>query len=338
MRANISDQPPLQGGGFSLCASALAEKSHSFFEVKMITLQAFDMDRSVVAPCIYEGARHRVSERGVSLASPLVEELRRMLRAYNKFLKVREPYYRIDAYFDQDSLSILEINAAFVDGWGTALNLARASNIPIDPNKLRFPFSFATVEEAYLPELELFVRELEGHRGERSDICNFRDWAWADDEIYVYGRVPYDETLGVLPRDGLRLDDKRNLARFEQERLDALGGKRVRIPRHYMASTTPWEAVPSDVVLKFCNKDGPEARQARQSVIIGKPQGKAKFLRGCYEQGSLIAQTFVPPFVDYGDNTQIVILAIGDEPVTGYVQYSAKQIINDNSVHGPLAL
>lgn len=304
----------------------------------MITLQTFDMDRSIVASSIYAGAAHRTTERGVSLSSPIVEELRRLLRAYNKFLRVREPYYRIDAYFDEGTLSVLEINAAFVDGWGTALNLSRASNIPIESSKLRFPFNFATVEQAYLPELELFVRELERHRGERADICNLRDWAWADDEIYVYGRVPHDETLNVLPREGLRLDDKRNLARFEQERMAGLNEKRVRIPRHYMSSCTPWEAVPSDVVLKFWDKDGPEARQARQSVIIGKPQGKAKFLSGCYEQGSLIAQTFVRPSAYDGDNMQLVILVVGDEPVTGYVQYSTKKIINDNSVHGPLAL
>jgi hypothetical protein len=301
----------------------------------MIRLQPFEIDRSIVAPSIYAGAPHRITDVGVSLPSAIVKELQGMLRAYNRFLGVREPYYRIDAYFDATTISILEINAAFVDGWGTALNLARASNISIPGEKLRFPIHFASVENAYRPELELFARELELCRSERVEVCDFRTWCWADTEIYVYGRVPHDDSLLVLPRDGLRLDDKRNLAQFERER-KGLPDIHIRIPQHYMAPT-PWEEVPNDVVLKFRDKDGKEARQARQSVIIGKPQGKAKFLRGCYEAGLLIAQTYVAPSVHEGNNTQLVILAVGDEPVTGYVQYSTKKIINDNSVHGPLA-
>lgn len=35
-------------------------------------------------------------------------------------------------------------------------------------------------------------------------------------------------------------------------------------------------------------------------------------------------------------NTQLILLTAGSTPVTGYVQFSRKEIINDNSVHGPL--
>ncbi len=309
-----------------------------FFEVVMITLKAFDMDRTVVAPSIYQGTTHRITERGIALSPGVVGELRRTLCAYNRFIGARAPYYRIDAYFDHESLSILEINAAFVDGWGTALNLARASKIAIDNERLQFPYHFATLEDAYQPELELFVKELEYRREERAEVWDFGDWPWENTPIYVYGRMPYDDTLLVLPHQGLRLDDKRNLARFQLGRQEALERGSVRIPQHYMAPETPWDRIPSNAVLKFCDKGGAEARKARLSVLIGKPTGKAKFLRQCYEAGSLIAQEYVPPFVDDGNNTQLVILVVGDEPVTGYVQYSTKQIINDNSVHGPLAL
>src|SRR5690606_20317646 len=99
--------------------------------------------------------------QGVVLSAKVKAELERFLEEYNAFLKVEQaPYYRIDAYFDQNTLWVLEVNAAFVDGWGTALNLSRASWISLDPKAMVFPKLFATVEEEYLPELQLLIDEL----------------------------------------------------------------------------------------------------------------------------------------------------------------------------------
>ncbi len=298
----------------------------------MIKWVNFELDKSVVAPVIYGTCRHETTGRGVELSSEIATELRRFLAGFNASLGViYPPYYRIDAYFDQWSVNILELNASFVDGWGTALNLARAAGIQVPGGKLLFPEKFATLDEVYKPELELFVRELGylGHRHVVSDVASN-----ADSPVYVYGRIGTKENPNTLPHDGLRLDNKFNLAEFSHE----WKGEIVRIPRHYTNRSTEWRSVPSEVVLKFADKNGPECRAARQSVIIGKPAGKAAFIRKCYECGSIVAQDLVHPAQRDGENCQLVIMAIGDEPITGYVQYSHKKIINDNSVHGPLVL
>jgi hypothetical protein len=105
----------------------------------------FDMDPSIVAPVIYGKNPHQTTSRGIELSQGVSDELRRFLSGFSASAGVEQtPYYRIDAYFDEDTLWILEINASFVDGWGTALNLARASGIQINHGRLIFPDQFAT--------------------------------------------------------------------------------------------------------------------------------------------------------------------------------------------------
>lgn len=299
-----------------------------------IAFTNFVMDQAVVAPVIYGTTIHQTTNRGVELSPSVGAELGRFLSAFNKASSVqRTPYYRIDAYFDETTLWILEINASFVDGWGTALNLARASGICVEPSRLVFPQRFATQAAVYRPELELFADELAIRGLPSRTICS---WPLVDESqpTYVYGRARADEVAEIVPCDGFRLDNKLNLGVFSKE----WRGNAVRIPQHYISRFQPWDSVPKDVVLKFCDKGSQECERARQSVLFGKPSGKAPFLKRCYSAEVLLGQEMVHPAIDGGRNCQLIIFAIGDEPITGYVQYGWGQILNDNSIHGPLRI
>lgn len=294
----------------------------------------FDTDPSIVAPVIYGTKRHETTSLGVTLSSGIAEELRFFFSEFNAFIGAEQcPYYRIDAYFDEQTLWILEINASFVDGWGTALNLARASKIPIDPKVLAFPQKFATTDTVYLPEMKLFLSELTCRGLKEHKIYKYSEIG-SDEPVYVYGRVGSKKQPHILPYDGLRLDNKLNLGTFSREWC----GEFVRTPEHHIRRFEDWENVPHDVVLKFCNKDSFECQRARQSVMFQKPSGKAPFLRQCYCEETLLAQNIVRPTKQGANNCQLIIFVIGDEPITGYVQYSQNEIINDNSIHGPLKI
>ncbi|MFA7209377.1 MAG: hypothetical protein WC120_03745 [Parcubacteria group bacterium] len=291
------------------------------------------MDNSIVAPIIYGENRHSTTNKGVVISSGIRQELQSFLSGFNASIGIEQtPYYRIDAYFNEQRLWILEINASFVDGWGTALNLARASGIAFDPTPLVFPRRFASESSAYLPELRLFVSEL-AHLGLHDhDVCEWN--GNGVDPIYVYGRIGSKDQPHILPYDGLRLDNKLNLGMFSR----SWDGDAVKTPRHYINRFDSWEKVPRETVLKFCDKGSVECERARQSVILKKPTGKARFIKQCYDAETLIAQDIVRPMKQDGNNCQLIIFAIGDEPITGYVQYSRSEIINDNSIHGPLRI
>jgi hypothetical protein len=297
----------------------------------MIEFRDFSMNRSAVAPVIYGNSPHYTTNTGIELGEKVVKELRDFLKNFNLFMGVtKTAYYRMDAYFDENNLNILEINASFVDGWGTALNLARACDIAVDSRPLLFPKLFVNEDQVYMPEFELFKKELEiiGHETMHEQMDHLTP------TVYYYGRWAEAQHEGIFPYDGIRIDNKLNLAMFGL----AWKGDRVRIPKHYMRCLESWENIPDDVVLKFCDKGGEECQAARQSVIFNKPTGKAKFIKRCYEENALIAQEIIQPTKRGDNNCQLVILAINENPVTGYVQYSPKKIINDNSMHGPLRM
>lgn len=292
----------------------------------------FAIDKFIVAPIIYGNCHHSTTNRGVVVHDEIKKELARFLSDFNVWIGVEQtPYYRIDAYFNEQGLWILEVNASFVDGWGTALNLSRASKIRIDYNRLVFPKLFTSMDKLYLPELELFVSELACLGFHDHSVC---EWDGRIDQIYVYGRVGLKEPH-ILPYDGIRLDNKLNLGLFSREWKSDV----VKIPFHYISRFNSWEEIPQEVALKFCDKGSVECKRARQSVMLNKPLGKARFIKQCYEAETLLAQNIVCPTRDEdGNNCQLVILAIGDRPITGYAQYSRREIINDNSIHGPLSI
>jgi hypothetical protein len=295
----------------------------------------FSMDQSIVAPVIYGNTPHQTTSRGIEISREVRDELKHFLSGFNALAGVeRTPYYRIDAYFDEDTIWILEINASFVDGWGTALNLARASGIHVDPSRLNFPEQFSAKAEVYVPELELFAYELSTLGLSKKIVCDWPLNGSALKPTYVYGRVGTKEEPLILPYDGLRLDNKLHLGQLSR----MWDGKLVRIPRHYMSRFQPWDEVPGDVVLKFCDKSSPECDRAKQSVLFGKPRGKAPFIKRCYNAETLLGQEVIQPAKENDMNCQLIIFAIGNEPLTGYIQYARGKIINDNSIHGPLRI
>ncbi len=325
----------LIGEGYLLTCNKIA-KSCSFKEMgssMKINFFDFDMDQSIVAPVIYRNEKHKTTNKGIILPNYFTQEIRRFIASFNVSVGVEKPpYYRIDAYFNERSLSILEINAAFVDGWGTALNLARASNISVNAKSLIFPQRFASTSLDYLPELLLLIEELDVLGYKSHLLCDF-DRSF-NDSVYVYGRIELKGVQNVFPYDGHRLDNKLNLAMFSK----VWDSDLVKIPKHYVSRFNFWEEVPKEVVLKFCDKGSVECEQARQSVMFNKPSGKAPFIKRCYKEELLIAQDIIQPTKQERYNCQLIIFVIGNEPVTGYVQYSDKEIINDNSIHGPLLI
>jgi hypothetical protein len=242
---------------------------------------------------------------------------------------------RMDVYPNRNSLSVLEVNTAFVDGWGTALNFSRAIGASLEVGGL-FPNRFGLMEEQYRPELKVLLGELALHGQTETSLVDWQESGESQETpIYVYGRRKL-EADQVLPKNGLFLDNKLWLTAFSK----LWQGTVVEIPRSFScAGGTEWQEVPKDVYLKFADKSSEESERARFSVRKGKPQGKAPFLKRAYSNGQLIAQSQVPVWPEEIDgalrNAQLVVLSKGDL-ICGYVQYGYGSIINDNSIHGPL--
>lgn len=301
----------------------------------------FPLNTTVVAPVIYREWKklgptssgyvdqpHRVTPQGVRISREAARELGQLLYNYSRFIDEPGRYCRADVLVTPNALMVLEVNMAYIDGWGTALNLSRAAGIKVWPPS--FARCFLLDAPAYQPELELLLQELGGkHR-----ICQQHDTC--DGPACAYGlRNP-------------AIDNKRHLARFAPY----WHGELVKIPTFYTEeSGTSWADVPTDVYLKFTDKFGPYAQAARVSVLRGKPGGKARFLRHAYEQGGLIAQARVEalgrggkPYAAPGaaeepnPGLQLVVMAAGPHELMGYVQYAFGDIITDDSVHGPLQL
>ncbi len=305
---------------------------------KMIQLNRFPLKSELVAPNIYGRYLHRTTDLGVLVPEEHRSELRRFLHEFLRFSGYPEKgvYLRVDAFMNQGQLQIIEINAHFVDGWGIALNLARAAGRPVELNGASFPEIWTTSNEIYRPELELACQELtlQGYRCRTMPYDEVLQRT--DTEVYWYGRFNrYRDYPLVRPTFGQDLDNKYNLARFSWQWESAL----VEIPLYYSQEVTDWDELPRNVVFKFCDKAGPEVARARSSVLYRDQIGKGKFVRQCYRAETAVAQEVIRPTrLDDGSLTQLIVMAAGSEPLTGYLQVvpAGTRIINDNSTHGPL--
>ncbi len=298
-----------------------------------VQFREFDFDPSVkVAPVIYQDQPHRVTPTGATISPGMGAELLEFIQQYAGSIGAGlNPYFRLDVYIRDDKLWVLEVNTAFVDGWGVALNLSRAAKAPVGIDELFFPRCFGMESSDYRPELELLIEELRIAGRTRHHICT--PWSRPDcrGPVYVYGR---DDSALHWPENGWTLDNKLNLAWFSE----LWEGELVMTPKTYSA-TSDWADVPDNVFLKFVDKGSPEAIRAGFSVMPGKPAGKAPFIRRCYNAGDLIAQERVYgmrlPVEGRERQVQLVVLS-NAQMLTGYVQYGAGIIVNDNSIHGPL--
>lgn len=299
---------------------------------KVWKFREFEFDPNVeVAKCIYGSDPHRVTSRGIEVSADVSAELLRFVREYASHLCAwPKPWFRLDLYPTNEDLAVLEVNTAFVDGWGTALNMARAVGIEVDAQSIGFPSCFGLVGQAYRPELELLIAEL----GNDAHICDRWREGGCNGAAYAYGRIA-DLPSFIWPSNGLAHDNKLHLAEFAK----VWQPESVTVPQHYITNDTDWADIPYDVFLKFTDKSSKASERARFSVQPGMPNGKAPFLRRCYNNGELLAQAMVSGYrcslEERERQIQLVVLTNGNM-LTGYVQYGNGFIVNDNSIHGPL--
>lgn len=307
-----------------------------------VEFKDFALDpRVVIAPIVYGREPHYTTSYGAEVSNQAMEELMLFVELYAEYLGVSNPFFRLDVYITDNTLMVLECNTAFVDGWGTALNLSRATSIEIEAYHLNFPSCLALDggldnSKNYLPELKLFIAELRELDNTNHHLCTFPgDRSKCTGPVYVYGRV---NDPNVWPINGLANDDKRKLAQFASY----WPGDLVQIPKTYTCIDTEWGAVPKDVYVKFTDKDSPECQRTKHSVLSGKPSNDASFWRECFNSGKVLAQErirnpkIVLPGNHNGLQAQLVVLTNGNV-LTGYVQYGTGSVINDNSIHGPLS-
>lgn len=96
-------------------------------------LRDTDMNEEIVAKTIYRNQTRIFWEEMVEVSPEIIEEMNDFLEKYSNFTGIKKTtFYRIDAYFNEEKLYILDINASFVDGWWNSLNFSRATSQEID--------------------------------------------------------------------------------------------------------------------------------------------------------------------------------------------------------------
>lgn len=181
-------------------------------------LQETLLDRVIVAPSIYGDFPHLVTNLSLVIEDEVKKELGRFMQKYGAFLDAQDKYFRIDLYFDGDSVYVIEANVEVADGWGVALNLLRAAGCK-PCKKAKFPNLIPTFpDDPRETEFRLAVNE--------------------------FALLGVEASVKVLPeRTFDPLDNKLHLARFS----DVWKGQRVKIPRLYWKGNAAWEDVPEDV-------------------------------------------------------------------------------------------
>ena len=234
---------------------------------------------------------------------------------------------RIDAYLGSDgSITILDINSDFFNGWGTALAINRAFNIsPGIPKDFNFPkFWDCSENPDYLPELKTSVKELNLLGFDVQELTK-KTIDYSKNNVYNYCRFQADSSK----------DNKMNLAYLKTMSLTK--SKNVSIPNIYSVENTPFDKIPKRFILKSIDKS---KTGLRNSVIFGndclgkKPMGQ-------YNRGIYLAQQWIDPyFVDGGRPTQLVFLTCGSAVATGYAQIAkpGRKSINDNSIIAPILI
>lgn len=271
----------------------------------MLRLQPVPLDRAIVAPSIYANLPHVVTNTGLVIENVVKVELEQFLREYCAFLGVaaHEKCFRIDLYFDQGRVYIIEVNVEVADGWGVSLNLQRAAGIsPAVP----------VVVPAVIPTYPHDPRETEFQLA-------IGEWA----------RLGACISLAVHPERLIDpLDNKLHLARFAP----LWRGERVVIPPLFWHGNAAWEDVPEDVYLKFAEKFCVEAVTSRYSAKPRCELGRARQMQRLFTEGRAIAQKCISPFqTTVGEQVQAVVMCAGAHVVTGYIQIAppTRTVIND---------
>ncbi len=300
--------------------------------MKKIIFKDFRIDSDIIAPKIYSWVDRQISNKWIEVSPEIREELSEFLEAYIKYLwmKWKKTFFRIDSYFDNNRLYILDINASFVDWWWNGLNFLRSVWGKVDNLLLwNFPAKFFLLEEQYRPEFELCIRELNNSLWDNTfweiDSLN------SQTQTYVYWNTS-QISENIFPFNWVENDDKIKLAIFSQ----AWKWDLVKIPNFILPWDEPdYSKLSDNIVLKIASKNNIRS-DWRNKVIVWKPK-KWKDWQKNWEAWILVAQEIVNPSInDWLWNSQAIILTSWVNAITWYVQNSTKNIINDNSIQSPL--
>ena len=305
----------------------------------MITTSSFapvTLREDLLPASIYGDAPYRTVPLCVQMPIVMQAEIQRFLQALLAQGGCAEEgtYFRIDAYLNRGVLWVLEVTTQYIDGWGIALNLLRASGNPITLPPA-FPSVWVLDNPLYRPEIELDAREialatagvLEPH------IVTPEVFDTRDDLVYWYGWKAPDH-VRIRPAYGRFLEDKIHLQRLSS----TWSGDRVQIPPTYMIDERSWDDLPFPVVCKNRRKN---VGVYGNVALCQTRADTGKQARRAYERREAVAQAFVEPY-RYDDvrPTQLEILCIGTKPVTGYILQGDPNafVLNDRAAHGPLIL
>lgn len=309
------------------------------------------LNERLLPSSIYGDAPYRHVPLAVYVSRTMQEGITQLLRALLQKTGLSEEgtYFRVDAYLDADpslqTLWVLEVTAQYVDGWGIALNLLRASSEPPPPS-LDFPSTWVLDNPLYRPEVELDVREIAfATAGEvRPRVVTPEEMQEGDDPIYWYGWKAPSEPR-IRPAHGYLLEDKIHLHRLsrgyvgEHQVSGTLPSMRsVRIPSMYTYEHCAWNDLPFPIVCKNRRKN---VGVYGNVALCRTKTDTGKHARRAYERGEAVAQAYVEPYRhDTSRPTQLEILCIGTKPVTGYLLQGDPEtfVLNDRVAHGPLFL
>ncbi len=147
--------------------------------------------------------------------------------------------------------------------------------------------------------------------------------------------------LHRAPYGGYFCDDKLNLWKLNERHAGTVRefGDGVIVPETFLSHHASWEELRArgDIAFKARSEDHPLARQA---VYWPGQLRDGSAVHKAYERQEMIGQRIVPSYLVDDRPVQLVILCIGSQPVTGYVQHAkaGTRCINDNSELGPLLL
>lgn len=295
-----------------------------------IRFKDFQIDEKIIAPEIYSWAKRQISSKWIEISDEINGELSNFLKSYIDFLWLnwKRVFFRIDCYFDEKKLYILDVNASFVDGRWNGLNFTRSvwekvESILLEP----FPNNLYLGEEQYRPEFELFINEWNLLFWEK----RFNEKLCLDEPTYFYWTTK-QVWENIFPYNWIQNDDKINLARFSKIWTWEL----VKIPEFILyEEQNDFSKLPENIVLKIANKNNIRP-DWRNKVFIWK----SKYWKNWQENWKdwiLVAQKIQNPSInEWLWKSQAIILTAWAKAVCGYLQNSIKNIINDNSVQSPL--
>lgn len=297
-----------------------------------IKFEVFQIDESIIAQEIYSWAKRKINSKWIEISNEINWELSNFLKSYIDFLWLnwKRVFFRIDCYFDEKKLYILDVNASFVDGRWNGLNFTRSVWEKVESILINdFPNNLFLWEEKYRPEFKLFINEW--NLLFWNNFFNEINQIPKDNDVYFYW-ITKQVWENIFPYNWIQNDDKINLARFSKTWI----WEAIKIPEFILNDDeNNFSKLPEDIVLKIANKSNIRP-DWRNKVFIWKSKYWKNWQEN-WEKWILVAQKIQNPSInEWLWKSQAIILTAWVKAVCGYLQNSTRDIINDNSVQSPL--